>query len=632
MENRKQLEVTIDLENYTVNITNIPGLHTCHIRVQKAEGRGVHNLLKGDDLPVKEGEVTWIKLFDLHPHVDNGLHEGDFITFVVGLDESGSEIAAGDSGHFHLTEGQMKFIKKTYATNHPPASPLSPRVEEVEDAAVEASDDTDEARNIQASPEIPPATTTDTDVEENLTEATPATEAPATDQPPTPPATVVPPMATPSPEEVAAYALEQMQKQLKEKDDAHVKELERVKAEKDAELERLQNARAAQTKQVAELQRVTSLAEQKLAAERATLQRAEREQRQRQEQEQAANAERQRLHEEEIANLRQLLAAVARVQQAQAANPAPAAAATQTPTPPTAAAGAAATEPDNGHRRKPLKASWLNAWLRWKPTGKTVLLIIAIVLAAGFIAWYLMYQGNPLAKTKSPSPVPDLATNSEQDKALREQVRLQEEINRMKLERDAAKKAATPTSQSPIILDTGDKTPTEKDTDHSLVAPSSIRDGARASVNMLNNGTFGDNARIEVNNKIDIQDNRQDNRQFHLDPDRWTKDWNPTLPWIEASDLPCGYSTILLPPREVQGIRLTPQYDVEVCSYDMPDIDVKIGTATHCYTYRVGPDGKKLKGSQMRICPKPHQSDVLVEILMIPPGGCQHPDGHPRQK
>ena len=485
----------------------------------------------------------------------------------------------------------------------------------MEDAAVEASDDTDEARNIQASPEIPPATTTDTDVEENLTEATPATEAPATDQPPTPSATVVPPMATPSPEEVAAYALEQMQKQLKEKDDAHVKELERVKAEKDAELERLQNARAAQTKQVAELQRVTSLAEQKLAAERATLQRAEREQRQRQEQEQAARAERQRLHEEEIANLRQLLAAVARVQQAQAANPAPAAAATPaptpqpaqaanpTPTPPTAAAGATATETDD----EPEEVHHARRFV-WNGLHTTILVIILATVAA-----LLILSSNNFAP--SSEKLADMGDEAEI-------IRLQEESNRTKIKAVAdSQKSAAALVPTPVVLDAEEKAFTGKGGDLSL-APSSIRDGARASVNMLNNSKFGDNARIEVNNKIDIHDNRQDNRQAIVHPNGWPLDWRPTLPVVVASDLPKGVSTFIIPLRGVQCIRVPVGWYIEPAMQDMAHIDVKYGNDTMCFDYGIGQPGNEISGNytQIRIRPKGHeQTDVTVRVMVTPP-------------
>ncbi len=670
---KTQWKISIDLQELTVNSEHIPGMYRWHVCVRNAEGR---LLLKGEDIPVQEGDVKWVKFSALHPNPENGFHEGNFVASAIAVNEEGFTIAENDSEAFFLTEEQIQFIKDTNAASHPKvpsgeqsvtstviaisettaieperppggdlgihipkpvASPLSPHVEEVQGGV---GGETGEARNIQASPETTPAPThTNPESEETkLTDATPATETPATVQPPIPPATIVPTPATPSPQKVATYAVEQMQKQLAEKEKQHAEELahfqqktaedvERLRQENNENTERLKRERVEQEQRQAEaLRRANEQAEQKLAEERAAHQHVERAQRQRQEQEQVANAERQRLHEEQMTTLRQQIAALANAQQAQAANPAPAAAATQTTTattpqpapaanqtqpPPTAAAGAAPhTEEDPDDEPTEVRHTGRFVW-RASHSATLVIILLAIV-AAALILW-----NNSVPSSEKLADTGDKA----------ELIRLQEEMNQAKIKDVAgSQKPATPVVPTPVTLETEGKTLDNKHVDP-YSAPSSIRDGARASVNMLNNSSFGDNARIEVNNKINIHDNRQDNRKTIVHPNGWPLDWRPTLPTVVVSDIQCGIHDIILPPRGVQCFELAHGWRVEVAREDMPLLDAKYGNDDHCFDYTLGKPGNRLYGNQVRIRPKAHQYKDVTVTVSIKHADCTHPPG-----
>jgi len=268
------------------------------------------------------------------------------------------------------------------------------------------------------------------------------------------------------------------------------------------------------------------------------------------------------------------------------ANPAP----TTGTAPPPATAPAAAQEEtprqENAPRRAAAAPSLITAWFRVFGTRRlspiSIIIIILLLLVIAFLI-------NETAPSQS-----------------------QEEPDHVNMEKEAAMKKVI----APIPIPTTKKVTVGKDNDLSFTVPNTPQDGgATATINTLNNSQFGDNALIEVNNKIEITDNRQ----TIVHPNGWPIDWKPTLPTVLASALPAGVYTFVLPPRGVQCIQVPEGCYVEPAQEDMLRIDVKYGTDNTCFDYGIGAPGQEVSGTQIRFRPKAFESgDVTVRIHIKP--------------
>jgi|GEM_PF-3346876 len=541
--------VTIDIDQLTVNIRDIPGMFTFHVCIRDAntDERGIYNILQRENIPVLsqgQGEVTWVKFFDLHPHPTNSFHEGQFLAFVIILDKEGSQIAEGVSEPFHLTEGAIKFIRETYAANYPATSITVTEIIKTTETETKKVAGDDLGIHI-------PGKNKDHVID------------PTSPQSPITPALSI--------SDVNAYALKETQKQLAEAQKSHEAEVKRITKERRTKVTRTR----LQKQQEIALQRQLSEQQEQIEREKEKVTT------------QAAAHERERQRDQDILATAQKQLREANERAAQTvANPAP----TTGTAPPPATAPAAAQEEtprqENAPRRAAAAPSLITAWFRVFGTRRlspiSIIIIILLLLVIAFLI-------NETAPSQS-----------------------QEEPDHVNMEKEAAMKKVI----APIPIPTTKKVTVGKDNDLSFTVPNTPQDGgATATINTLNNSQFGDNALIEVNNKIEITDNRQ----TIVHPNGWPIDWKPTLPTVLASALPAGVYTFVLPPRGVQCIQVPEGCYVEPAQEDMLRIDVKYGTDNTCFDYGIGAPGQEVSGTQIRFRPKAFESgDVTVRIHIKP--------------
>lgn len=598
------LPVTIDLSELTINIENVTGLHTCNVCIRKAQAEYVYNILAIEGAHRKDGPVTWIKFFDMQLHPQNGFDPKEYIAFVWGLDVQNNIIAEGVSEPFSLNPGQISFIKDRL--KKPSPEPVVSTSQEVEVAEEETEGLANQ--DILTPPQVEQPEPAINGKHSNI---------PVTDES----------VQTPVPENsdnVSKAAAEEALRAQKLAFEAQLAELKTVHEEElasalKAKLAELEKAHEEEKRNLAKMsQDATDKLKEELAS---GISAASKE-----------NADIKLKLEQELARLEKAIADVQSVPQSITPTPV-----TGTQTPPTAAAQqaqqstppapTAAAQPANttGAQQTPTQtvpqqaqqtpaptdeptpansdaaAQATNAragasrfqWNPSMPAWLAALIVVLLLIAAGLAFW----QNSP---TLNVGPN-DRSGNGNQAEIMR----LMDENNRLKSGQMRA--SAAPVPDSGVLHENV----TVNGTNVSVTLPAKARSDSGHSITI--GQISGNQNTVAIN----------DNRQTLVHPNGWPLDWKETLPTVNVCKeiQESGVYTFVLPPRGVQAILAPePGWYVEVNSEDMLDADVKYGDDNVCLDYAVGPDNQRIKGNQIRIRPKTHQSrDVSVRVKIVSP-------------
>jgi len=235
--------------------------------------------------------------------------------------------------------------------------------------------------------------------------------------------------------------------------------------------------------------------------------------------------------------------------------------------------------------RKPAKPNWWNVGLKLINLS-SIIMIISLLIIAGFLINNFFMSGDEMTATNKVSDfIPSLASTANKETEIVYTV-----------------------APIPAIK----KTMIEKN--DLFVEPNTAQDGmVKATINTLNDSQFGDNALVEVNNRIKIIDNRQ----TIVHPNGWPIDWKPTLPIVVASTLQEGVYTFILPPRGVQCIQVPKGWCIGPAMEDMVHIDVKYGNDDMCFDFHIGAPGQEVNGNQMRFRSKAVESEDIIVLIRI---------------